>query len=86
MVPPKEEVPPEEEEFLAPTITVPQGPHVMVSPEEEEVPIAALVAVPPGGRGCLVPVPALVSSSPIFFSSKTQEILLSLFLINMVDL
>jgi hypothetical protein len=31
------------------------------------------------GRGCLVLVPPLVSSSPFFFFSKTQEILLTLF-------
>jgi hypothetical protein len=37
------------------------------------------VAVPLEGRGCLVPVPALVSSSPFFFLSKTQKILLALF-------
>jgi hypothetical protein len=85
VVPQEEEVPLEEEEYLAPTVVVLQAPPpVAVPPEEEEVPSAPLVAVPPEGRGCLVPVPTLVSFSPFF--SKMQEILLAIFLINVVDL
>jgi hypothetical protein len=41
-------------------------PPVTVPPEEEEV-LASLVTVPSEGRGCLVPVPPLVSSLPFFF-------------------
>jgi hypothetical protein len=77
-VSPEEEVPPEEEEFPAPA--------VVVSPEEEEVLAALLLTDLPEGRGCLVPIPTMVSSSPFFFFSKMQEILLAFFLINMVDL
>jgi hypothetical protein len=77
-VTPKEEVPPEEEEFPAPT--------VMVSPEEEEVPAGFLFTVPPEGRGCLVPVPTLVSFSPFFFSQKRRRFFSPFFLINVVHL
>jgi hypothetical protein len=65
---------PEEEE-----VPVPQGTSVVVPleeevpPEEEEVLAAPLVMVPPEGRGCLVPVPAMVSSSPFFFSQKGRR-------------
>jgi hypothetical protein len=75
---PEEEVPPEEEEFPAPAVTV--------QLEEEEVPASLLVRVLPERRGCLVPIPVLVSYSPFFFFSKMQEILLALFLINMINL
>jgi hypothetical protein len=79
VVPPEEEVPLEEEEFPAPAIVVPQGPPIVVPLEEEEVLAAPLIMVPPKGRGWLVPVPAMVGSSPFFFLSKMQEILLTLF-------
>jgi hypothetical protein len=67
-----------------------QGPTVAVPSEEEEVPTPPPTAVPSEGRGCLIVtvddkgtddeglVLPLVSSSPFFFSSKTQEIDLSL--------
>jgi hypothetical protein len=68
-----------------------QGPTVAVPSEEEEVPAPPPpTAVPSEGRGCLIVtvddkgaddeglVLPLVSSSPFFFSSKTQEIHLSL--------
>jgi hypothetical protein len=67
-VPREGEVPLEEEEFSAPIVVVPQGPPITVPPEEEEVLATPLVMVPPKGRGCLVLVPAMVSSSPFFFS------------------
>jgi hypothetical protein len=54
-----------EEELPAPTIAVP--------PEEEEVPAAPLVVMPPEGMGCIVPIPALVSSSPFFFSQRPRR-------------
>jgi hypothetical protein len=73
-VPPEEEVPLKEEEFLAPTVGVSQGPPIAVPPEEEEVPVAPLVAVLPEGRGCLVPVPTLVSSPPFFFFLKNAGV------------
>jgi hypothetical protein len=66
-------VPPKEEEFLASAIAVPQGRPVVVLPEEEDVLAAPLVAVPPDGRGCLVPVPALVSSPPFFFFKNVGD-------------
>jgi hypothetical protein len=48
MVLPEEEVPPEDEEALAPIVTVPL--------EEEEVPTAPPITVPLEQRGCLVSV------------------------------
>jgi hypothetical protein len=57
---PEEEVPLEEEEFLSPTIMFPQ--------EEEEVPTAPLVTVPPEGRGSLV---RHVKFFALLFFSKT---------------
>jgi hypothetical protein len=79
-------VPPKEEEFLASAIAVPQGRPVVVLPEEEDVLAAPLVAVPPDGRGCLVPVPALVSSPPFFFFQKRRRFFSPFFLINVLDL
>jgi hypothetical protein len=73
MVPSEEEVPPEEEEPPAPAIALQQASPIAVPPEEEEVPTAPLVTVPPEGRGCLVPVPPLVSSSPFFFSEERRR-------------
>jgi hypothetical protein len=55
MVPLEEEVPPEEEVVPALAVTVPQGPPIMVTLDEEEVP-TPIVTVPPEGRGCLVSV------------------------------
>jgi hypothetical protein len=78
VVPPKEEVPPEEEVFPTPAVAVP--------PDLEEVLAAPLVVVPPEGRGCLVPVPAMVSSLPFFFSQKGMRFFSPFFLINVVDL
>jgi hypothetical protein len=76
-------VPPEEED-----VPVPQGLH-RLPPEELDVPVllerppvavlAPLVAVPPDGRGCLIPVPPLVSSSLIFFSQKRRRFFLPFF-------
>jgi hypothetical protein len=71
-------VPPKEEEFSAPA--------VVVLSEEESVPVALLVMVPSKGRGSLVPVPALVSSLPFFFSQKRIGFFTPFFLINVVDL
>jgi hypothetical protein len=51
----------------------------VVLPEEEEVLAALLLTDLPEGRGCLVPIPTMVSSSPFFFFSKMQEILLAFF-------
>jgi hypothetical protein len=65
MVTPEEEVPPKEEEFPAHTFTV--------LSEEEEVPASPLVVVPPEGRGCLVPVLTMVSSSPFFFLKNAGD-------------
>jgi hypothetical protein len=78
-VPPEEEVPPKEEEFPAPAIAVLQPPPSHGPAEEEEVPTAPLITVLLEGRGCLVPISALVSSLPFFFFLKMQEILLALF-------
>jgi hypothetical protein len=78
-VPPEEEVPLKEDEFPAPAIAVPQDPYCGPA-EGRGPPSSALVAVPPEGRGYLVPVTALVCSFPFFFSlSKTHEVLLTLF-------
>jgi hypothetical protein len=70
VVSPEEEGPPEEEGFLAPAVMVPQGPPIIGLTGGRGGPSSPLVTVPPEGRGCLVPVPAMVSSSPFFFFSK----------------
>jgi hypothetical protein len=63
---------------------VPNVKRMCVVEEEVPVPQGPSVAIPLKGRGCLVavddngPVPLLVSFSPFFFFSKTQEILLAL--------
>jgi hypothetical protein len=69
-------VPPEEKS--------PIGPPIVVSLEEDDH-LGPLVTIASEGRGCLVPVPPLVSSSPSFFS-KILDIFLAFFLINTVDL
>jgi hypothetical protein len=58
---------PEEEEFPAPAVMVPQGPPCHDPIGGRGGPSNPLVMVPPEGRGCLVPVPAMVSYSPFFF-------------------
>jgi hypothetical protein len=87
-VPSEEEVPPEEEEFPAPAVAVPQGPPIRGrSPTGGRGgPNSPLVMVPLEGRGCLVPVPAMVSSSPFLFSQKYRRFFSPFFLINVVDL
>jgi hypothetical protein len=74
--------PPSEEE----EVPAPQGPTVTVPLEEEDVPAAPLVVDPPEGRRCLVPVPALVISSPFFFSKKCRRFISPFFLIHAVYL
>jgi hypothetical protein len=49
---------------------VPNAKHMHVVEEDVPVPAAPLVTVLPKGRGCLVPIPTTVSSSPLFFFLK----------------
>jgi hypothetical protein len=83
-------VPPEKEEVL-----VPQGPFVTPEEEESQLPLSrscrAPYRGPTIGRGGpssppLIPVPALVSSSPFFFLKNVGDSSSPIFLINVVDL
>jgi hypothetical protein len=87
VVPPEEEVLPEKVEVATPPChgpaagphnhgpaggRIPTAPPVTVLPEEEDV-LAHLVVVLSEGKGCLVPVPPLVSSSPFFFFKNAGD-------------
>jgi hypothetical protein len=91
IVSPGEEVPPEEEEVLAPPFMVPpeeevlQVTPVMVSPEEEEV--QAPLSRPRQMEGdALSGYRPWLVLCPSFFSQKHRRFISSFFLINTVDL